>query len=99
MIRFCLALSGLLAIAGCASAPRVLLTDDHPASPDAPVVDPPPSTTQAIHQPALTPAPPTSATTVAAAPYICPHHPEVVSDQPGNCPKCRMKLLRKEARP
>ena len=33
--------------------------------------------------------------TAAAALYTCPHHPEVVSDQPGNCPKCKMKLVAK----
>lgn len=25
--------------------------------------------------------------------YTCPMHPEVISDQPGNCPKCNMKLV------
>ncbi len=27
--------------------------------------------------------------------YSCPMHPEIVSDQPGNCPKCGMKLVPK----
>ena len=25
--------------------------------------------------------------------YTCPMHPEVVTDYPGNCPKCGMKLV------
>lgn len=28
--------------------------------------------------------------------YTCPMHPEVISDQPGRCPKCRMRLVSKE---
>lgn len=28
--------------------------------------------------------------------YTCPMHPEAVSDQPGNCPKCGMRLVSKE---
>lgn len=28
--------------------------------------------------------------------YVCPMHPEVVSDRPGKCPKCGMELIKKE---
>jgi FtsP/CotA-like multicopper oxidase with cupredoxin domain len=28
-----------------------------------------------------------------AGPYTCPMHPEVVSDEPGHCPECGMKLM------
>ncbi|HEY8658496.1 MAG TPA: vitamin K epoxide reductase family protein [Hanamia sp.] len=32
----------------------------------------------------------------SATSYTCPMHPEVVSDKPGNCPKCGMALVKKE---
>jgi FtsP/CotA-like multicopper oxidase with cupredoxin domain len=34
--------------------------------------------------------------TASAATYTCPMHPEVVSNQPGRCPKCGMKLVAKK---
>jgi hypothetical protein len=30
--------------------------------------------------------------------YTCPMHPEVITDHPGNCPKCGMKLVPKKAK-
>ena len=36
-----------------------------------------------------------AAGTAAAVVYTCPMHPEVVSSQPGNCPKCGMNLVMK----
>ncbi len=31
--------------------------------------------------------------------YTCPMHPEVITDHPGHCPKCGMKLVLKEQEP
>lgn len=30
--------------------------------------------------------------------YVCPMHPEVISDKPGKCPKCGMELVKKEVK-
>ena len=29
--------------------------------------------------------------------YTCPMHPEILSKEPGRCPKCGMKLVPKES--
>lgn len=40
---------------------------------------------------------PGSAAPAAARPYHCPMHPTYVSDKPGDCPICGMKLVLKES--
>lgn len=35
----------------------------------------------------------------SAVRYTCPMHPEVVSDTPGRCPHCGMKLIEREKAP
>lgn len=35
----------------------------------------------------------------SAVRYTCPMHPEVVSDTPGRCPHCGMKLVEQEHAP
>lgn len=32
----------------------------------------------------------------ASVTYTCPMHPEVLSDKPGTCPKCKMDLVEKK---
>jgi hypothetical protein len=53
-----------------------------------------PMATHANSQPASQPS--TAPASQPAVVYTCPMHPEVLSDKPGNCPKCGMKLVPKK---
>jgi hypothetical protein len=80
-----------LVLAGCAAPSTTPVAADHPANPSA-AEAPPPRPSQALGV----------STTLAARPfaasvYTCPHHPEVVSNEPGVCPKCGMQLQPKGA--
>jgi len=39
---------------------------------------------------------PATSTEVAKVQYTCPMHAEVISDKPGDCPKCGMPLVEKK---
>jgi hypothetical protein len=39
---------------------------------------------------------PSTVKEVVKVQYTCPMHSEVVSDKPGNCPKCGMTLVEKK---
>ena len=86
MILMKSALSSILVVLGACDRASV------DASP-APAATAPVAAAPVVTAPA--PVAKTSAGRVKTAPktvYVCPMHPEVVSDVPGLCPKCNMKL-------
>jgi hypothetical protein len=102
----------VLALAGCsATYHEPELSADHPASPDASVVSRGErrATLDLSATDPVAPAPPASAggheghgaspaprEPAGNALYVCPMHPEVTSDKPGQrCPKCAMALVRR----
>lgn len=54
---------------------------------------PPPE--HGAHAPEHRAHPPAAAPGDAAVTYTCPMHPDVVSDRPGQCPRCGMALVKR----
>ena len=89
-------------VAGCSARPEDPTPAGHPAhaaSAEAPLA--PASETLALNGRSDTKPPATRPAGAAAAAqgYTCPHHPEVMSAEPGDCPKCGMKLTPKAPQP
>jgi hypothetical protein len=90
IMRALVATLGMAMPVGCATTtPNTNIAADHPANPGAPESPlPAPSDTLGSIQPTGP---------LQAATYTCPMHKEVVSNEPGKCPKCGMKLVPKAA--
>lgn len=114
MLRVLSAVAGAFLVAACASAPSVppALDPSNPEAAQSPpvrtesVLDAP----SIVQLPATAKAdPPAAHAEHGAEPardsgvsgdtvYVCPMHPEVRSDKPGQCPKCGMNLVPEKKR-
>jgi hypothetical protein len=87
-----LAMIAIVAV-GCAQPTSTSVGTDHPANPDAQAA--PLTAPNTLHASAPSPPPTHIATTQPL--YVCPMHPEVTSDKPGQCPKCGMTLVKRQS--
>ena len=110
--KVALSVSTVLLLTGCAAttpAPRFSAVS--PADEDGPeAATPPPAPALAGEPEAQAPAPPGNAPKPAAGheghpaaalspagqSYSCPMHPEVQQRSPGSCPRCGMRLVKRE---
>jgi len=86
----------LLALVACSSAPPLPPLDEHsPASPQA-AEAPLPRASRAFEKlDDDAPDPGHEHGHAHAGAYVCPMHEEVASDVPGDCPRCRMALVKR----
>lgn len=92
-----IALCAALFLGGCASeggSHKPTASADNPANPNAPAAPQPPQAFTLLKlagPPHRAPAATAPASHSNGA-YVCPMHPEVTSNKPGTCPKCKMEL-------
>jgi hypothetical protein len=73
----------LAGIVGCTQTHEPAPPDTHPASPSA-TEAPTPKLSATLNPDDVAPSAPVA--------YSCPHHPQVMQAEPGECPRCGMKL-------
>ncbi len=112
LTRFIVLLPAIALAMACATAPQLApVPADHPASPQVPEAPTPPPSQTLREEPQdaartsapehgmhgmESPSPGAPGGAHAQTIYTCPMHPEVRLPEPGTCPKCGMKLVKKE---